>query len=377
MDFQMNEETSLLRTTAEKFLRDKCPLSVAKEIMKNNRGFSESLWKKMAELGWLGFVYDEKYGGMGGSFFDLFVLFCEIGKALLPSPIFCSSVMSGFLIDEGGSNEQKTNFLPSITSGKRIFTVGYLDQKGKCDINSPGVRATRGKSGDYVIDGTAILVPYAHLADTVLVYASFFPAQGKSEPTIFAIDCQTEGIRRASQCTLSGESASALIFQHVTAPPDVTIGLSGSGTDTFQRVLPKATVLKCGEMLGGLERVLHMTVGYVKERYQFGRPLGSLQVVQHYCADMATYLETSRLISQQAAFLMNEGLSCRKEISMAKAWCNEAYRKTTWIAHQLHGGIGFTEEHDLHLYYKHAKECELEFDNSWYHRAIVAEEMGI
>ena len=130
-------------------------------------------------------------------------------------------------------------------------------------------------------------------------------------------------------------------------------------------------------MLGGLERVLEMTIAYVKERHQFGRPLGSLQAVQHNLADMATYLETTRLITYQAASLLSEGIACDKEIAMAKAWSSDAYKKCTWTGHQLHGAIGFTEEHDLHLYYKHAKQSELSFGSSWFHRAKVAEEMGI
>jgi alkylation response protein AidB-like acyl-CoA dehydrogenase len=120
-----------------------------------------------------------------------------------------------------------------------------------------------------------------------------------------------------------------------------------------------------------------MTLDYAKERTQFGRPLGNFQVVQHYCVDMATYVETARVISYQAAFLVSEGLPCEKEVAMAKAWCTEAYKKATWIAHEVHGGIGFTEEYDLHLYYKHAKACEWVLGDSWFHRSTVADEMGL
>jgi alkylation response protein AidB-like acyl-CoA dehydrogenase len=107
-----------------------------------------------------------------------------------------------------------------------------------------------------------------------------------------------------------------------------------------------------------------MTVDYVKQRVQFGRPLGALQVVQHYCADISTFADTSRMIAYQAASFIDAGLPCAKEVAMAKAWCSDAYKKSTQIAHQLHGGIGFTEEHDLHLYYKHAKVSELDFGDS-------------
>ena len=125
-----------------------------------------------------------------------------------------------------------------------------------------------------------------------------------------------------------------------------------------------------------MERVVDMTVKHLKERNQFGKPLGVLQAVQHFCADMASYLETSRLIARQAAFFLSENISSDKEVSMAKAWISDAYKKTTWIAQQLHGGIGFTEEYDLHLYYKHAKASELAFEESWFHRSKVADQPG-
>ena len=145
----------------------------------------------------------------------------------------------------------------------------------------------------------------------------------------------------------------------------------------MEKIIPKLIALKCAEMVGGLSKVVDMTVDYVKQRVQFWKPLGVLQVVQHYCADMTTFLDTARLIAYQAASLISAGLPCAKEVAMAKAWCGDAYKKSTQIAHQLHGGIGFTEEHDLHLYYKHAKVSELEFGDSWVQRQKVADAMGI
>jgi alkylation response protein AidB-like acyl-CoA dehydrogenase len=142
-------------------------------------------------------------------------------------------------------------------------------------------------------------------------------------------------------------------------------------------IWPKATVLKCAEMLGGMERVVEMTVAHVKERHQFGRPLGALQAVHHACFEMATCLETTRLVTTQAAWLLSQGLPAAKELAMAKAWCNDAYKKCAAIGHQLHGAIGFTEEHDMHLYSQHAKASEMTFGTSWHHRSRVADELGI
>jgi alkylation response protein AidB-like acyl-CoA dehydrogenase len=168
-----------------------------------------------------------------------------------------------------------------------------------------------------------------------------------------------------------------VVYENVNVSAKNVIGSIGKGATYLNKIIPQATILKCGEMLGGLERVVEMTVEYVKQRQQFGKPIGSFQVIQHYCVDMATYLETTRLITYQAASLLSEDIPCPKEIAMAKAWCSDAYKKSTWIAHQIHGGIGFTEEHDLHLFYKHAKSLELEFGDSQIHRKKVAEEMGL
>jgi len=364
-----------LRDSAARFLKDNCPSSFVKEIIKEDMGFSKSIWKQMAELGWLGLIYDEKYGGTGSPLFDLLILFEEIGKALLPSPFFCSAVMSGLVINETGDSKLKDEYLPLIIQGEKILTIGLMDEKGRYDFDDTDLEAKETADG-YVINGTRILVPYAHVADAVIVCAKV-KGSGDTGPTLFKIDSQAPGQDKIPLDTLTGEKNYAVVFEDVRLSSDGVIGAIGEGAAYLNKALPKAIIIKCGEMLGGLERVVDMTVAYMKERNQFGHPLGSLQVVQHYCADMATYLEATRLITYQAATLADEGIPSDKEIAMAKAWCSDAYKKCTWIGHQLHGGIGFTDEHDLHLYYKHAKESELAFGDSWFHRSKVAQEMGI
>jgi alkylation response protein AidB-like acyl-CoA dehydrogenase len=376
MDFSLDEETILLRNSAGQYLRENCPTSFVKKVVKEQTGFSRSMWKELADLGWLGLIYDERYGGIGGKFFDLFILFEEIGKVLLPSPFFCSAILSGLIINEAGDAKQKDEYLPPIIHGEKIFTMALLDEQGRYDFNSPKLEAKETKDGGYVIDGTRILVPYAHVADAILVLAEL---RGSSAggPTIFRVDGQADGQKIVPLYVFTEEKTFAVIYEKVEVPPGNVIGALGKGNIYLNKIFPRAVILKCGEMLGGLERVIEMTVAYVKERHQFDQPLGSLQVVQHYCADMATFLETTRLITYQAASLLSEGIPCKKEVSMAKAWCSDVYKKCTWIGHQLHGGIGFIEEHDLHLYYKHAKVSELSFEDSWFHRSKVAEEMGI
>ncbi len=376
MDFDLNEETVLMKDSAERFLQEKCPSSLVREFIKDEAGYSKDIWKEMAELGWLGFIHKEKYGGFEGSFFDLFILFEQIGKVLLPSPFFCSAVLSGLIIDEAGNEKQKDAYLRPIIEGEKIFTTALLDENGRYDANDPKIEAVETRDNAYVVNGTRLLVPYAHVADGIIICANAKDSKAGG-PTLFIIERNADGQEKTPLDTLGVERTFAVNFKNVNTPAESVIGTPGNGEVYLNKILPKATLLKCGEMLGGLGRVVGMTVEYVKQRHQFDRPLGSLQVIQHYCADMATDLESARLITYQAASLLSEGIPCAKEIAMAKAWSNDAYKKATWTAQQIHGGMGFTEEYDLHLFYKHAKASELAFESSWFHRSKVAEAMGI
>jgi alkylation response protein AidB-like acyl-CoA dehydrogenase len=376
MEFSLSEETTMLKESAERFLRENCPASLVKALNKDESGFSETLWKKMAELGWLGLIYGEQYGGLDGSFFDWYMLFEEMGKVLFPSPFFCSAVLSALIIREAGDQKTKEEFLPSIIRGERIWTTALLGEQGRLDQEDPQIKAQKGPNNSYRLSGTRLLVPYAQVADEIIVCARIRGKEAQG-PTLFRINGKAEGLEKIWLNTLTEEKTYALILNQVKVSADHIIGEVGKGHYYLKRVFPWAVALKCGEMVGGLERVVDMTVKYVKDRHQFGKPLGSLQAVQHFCTDMATYLETSRWISRQAAYFLNEGIPGEKEVAMAKAWVSDAYKKTTWIAQQLHGGIGFTEEYDLHLYYKHAKASELAFEGSWFHRSTVADHLGL
>lgn len=377
MDFSMSEETRMLKNNAEKFMKEKCPSSAVRNILKQEKGFSEHVWKEMADLGWLGLIHKDKYGGSNGDFFDLFVLFEEMGKAVVPSPFFCSAVFAGLLIDEAGEEKLKTAYLPAIIGGGKILTVALRNEEGHYDYTSPALEAEVTGDGSYRLRGTRLLVPYAHVAEEIVVCAKVVNGSRESGPTLFLTKAKAQGVECTLLKTIPHEKQFAVTYADSRVSAEDVIGLGGKGTEYVEKIMPKLIALKCGEMVGGLSKVVDMTVEYVKQRVQFGRPLGALQVVHHYCADMTTLLDTARLVAYQAASLISAGLPCAKEAAMAKAWCSDGYKKATQIAHQLHGGIGFTEEHDLHLYYKQAKSSELEFGDSWVHRQKVADAMGL
>lgn len=375
MDFSLKEETILLKDSAERYLKEKFPSTILRNTLKDEKGFPRNVWKDMADMGWLGLIFDEKYGGSSGSIFDLVILFQEMGRFLLPSPFFCSIILSGLLIQEAGEEKLKEEYLPALIKGEKILTLALLDENGRYDYEKPRIKAQGSAKESYLINGARNCVPFANVAHEILICAD--TGEGRSSATIFRVGAGTSGQEIIPLEAVTGGKLFAIVYKDAMVSAGNVLGELGAGSKYLNKIVPKATLLKCGEMLGGLERILEMTVDYAKQRRQFGRPIGSLQIIQHYCVDMSTYLETSKLITYQAASMMLEGTPCSKEISMAKAWCSEAYKKATWTAHQIHGAIGFSEEHDLQLFYKHAKAAELELGDSRVHRKKIADEMGI
>lgn len=376
MEFGFTPEQDMLRKSFSEFLAKECAPDASREIAESDMGYSPDLWKKIADLGWLGLVYDEKYGGSEGAFIELFILFEELGKVLFPSPLFTSAALSGLLIQEAGTEGQKEALLPSLIDGTKICTLSLHDEQGRPDADSPKAKAAENRDGSCSLSGTRLFVPYAHIADSIVLCADLLGSEAGG-PTLFRVPGDADGILREPLDTITAGKTFALGLADTRVPGENIIGSVGKGADYLNAIMPKVIALKCGEMVGGLQRTVDMTVSYVKERHQFGRPLGSLQAVQHFCVDMQTHLETSRLISYQAASLISVGAPCEKEVAMAKAWCSDAYKKSTWIAHQIHGGIGFTDEYELHRFYKHAKEAELAFGDSWLHRSRIADSLGI
>jgi alkylation response protein AidB-like acyl-CoA dehydrogenase len=376
MEFDLNKEQKMLQKSVRDFLSAKCTSENRRQWLSDPEGFSRKFYADMVELGWTGLPYTDAYGGMDGTFFELFLVVEEIGRWLVPGPFLTSAALSGMLIDLAGSREQKSEYLPAIIEGDRIFTVANLDEHGGRGETGAGVQAEAVRQGTHALTGTCLLVPFGHVADTILVWAELHD-EDQPKPTVYLVDRTSAGITISSLDTFSPEKASAVRFEGAEVPEKNILGAAGRGLEYRERLLPKALVLKCAEMIGGLRQVLDMTVAYARERCQFGRPLGTLQIVQHYCADMAANLETARLLACQAASLIDQGVDCTKEAAMAQAWCSDVCRQSCLSAHQIFGAYGFTEECDLHLYTKHAKASELTFGHSWFHRSKVADTLGI
>jgi alkylation response protein AidB-like acyl-CoA dehydrogenase len=374
MDFSLSEEQKMFKDSAETFLSKEWTFELLREINKEEKGYSIDHWKKIAELGWMGMLIDECYGGMGCGFMYLCPILEEMGRALFPSPFLASAIMGASILSEAASEEMKEKLLAPVASGDAIVTlaVGETGDNWSRDM----IATTAEKSGgSYVLRGTKLFVPFAHVSDYIICCV-----KDKSSPdnnaTLFLVDAKAQGVECIPIPTFSIDRYSKVVFDNVAVSEENVIGKIGGGWDVIEKIMPRVVVSRCMEIVGGLQKVLEMTVQYVKDREQFGVPIGSFQIIQHYLSEMAVDVETSKFIAYQAAWRVNENLSCRKEVSMAKAWSGAAYQRVTALALQAHGAMGFTEEYDLHFYYKQAKSLQLMYGGGAYHRRIVASEMG-
>ena len=332
------------------------------------------MWEKLAGLGWLGLVFPEEYGGEGLGFVDLSILLEEMGRALLPGPYFSTVVMAGTAIAESGSDEQKREYLGGIARGQVIATLALTELSGRWDAR--GVEARAERSGDgFVIRGTKLYVPNAHVSDYIVVAVR--TGDGERDISLFVVPRGAEGLSETTLRTIASDKQSELVFEGVMVPESALLGEIDAGWDTIQKTLAWGAVGKCAEMLGSAQQVLDMTVGYAKQRIQFGRAIGSFQAIQHYAADMATDVEGCRHITYQAAWGLGEGLEAGREVAMAKAWVSDAYQRVCALGHQSHGAIGFTREHDMQLYSRRAKAAELMFGDADFHLETVASAMGL
>ena len=377
MDIGLSEEQEILKASARDFLATECPKKLVKELDESDKGYSPELWRKMAELGWMGLVFPEEYDGGGGTFRDLVVLLEEMGYNILPGPFFSTIVLGGLPILKAGSEEQKKKFLSRIARGELILTMALTEPSASYDASAIAVKASP-RNSEYSINGTKLFVTDANVADYLLCVArTKETANPEAGITIFVVDAKTPGIKCTLLETLARDKQNEVVFDNVNVAKENIVGGLDQGWPVIQDTLEKAAVAKCAEMVGGAQAALEMAVNYAKERIQFNRPIGTFQAVQHYCANMVTDVDGARYITYKAAWKLSEGLPATKSVAMAKAWVGDAYQRVTILGQQVFGAIGFTMDHDMHLYYRRARAGAIAFGNSNFHREVVAKELGL
>ncbi len=373
MDFGFSPEQEMFRETARKFLAEESPSTFVRKMMDDPAGITPGLWQKLAELGWLGLIYPEEYGGAGGSFVDLTVILEEMGRVVFPGPYFSTLLLGGLAILEGGSEVQKKAWLPRIAGGEARVTLAWTEPNGRRDAEGITLTAKRDRDA-FVLTGTKLFVPDAHTADA-LVVAARTASDPEAGVTLFLVPRESPGVTVTLLPTMDQtRKLCEVTFSVTRMPAEALLGEAGRGWRILQRVIDRATVGLCAEMCGGAQKVLEMCTEYAKVRSAFGKPIGAYQAVKHKCADMLLLTENAKSITYYAAWAVSEDApEDSLAASMAKAYTSDACRKVAQDGIQIHGGIGFTWEHDLHLYFKRAKSSEVTFGDATYHRERVAQ----
>ncbi len=364
MDLSLSEEQTLIRDSARDFLENECPEEHVRAMEEDEAGYSPDLWKKMAELGWQGLMIPEEHGGSGFSYLDLCVLVEEFGRALVPGPFIPNATCAAWLV-VAGSDAQKAKYLPGIASGTAIHTYAVTEETGRWDRG--GYTLTAAADGDgYVLNGTKLFVPDANVADYLHVIAN--TPDGRLANFIIARD--QAGVEVNLLKTIASDKQAEVVLNNVSVSAGDVMPVD---SETSMRGRNIAVNLENAYLVGLAQKDFEIAVNYAKERVQFGRPIGSFQAIQHKAADMVTDVDGMRFITYKAAWATSENEpSQHMDTSMAKAWCSEASRRVVAHGQQIHGGIGFTKDYIIQLYFRRQKRAELFWGDADFHREQVA-----
>jgi len=362
LDFALNEQQEMIQSLARDFLADEYTDNVLKAAVTEDE-YNAELWQKIAAINLTGLGIPEEYGGFG-DFLDLVVVLEEMGRVCFISPFFSSVVLGASTILEAGSEEQKQQYLPAIAKGQYIVTLAITEESDICIPEAITVKAVQ-QGSDYVINGRKLFVTDAQASDYLICAARTEDSEDTERGiTLFILDINTNGLSIKPLQTISGDKMGEVVFNNVSVGDDSIMGEKGNGWSYLEKVLQKANATRCAEIVGLSRQALNLALEYAKERIAFGHPIGAFQSIQHRCADMLIDTDGARFITYQAAWKINEGLPAARGAAVAKAWVSQASRRVMKSAHQVHGAIGFSEDHILHYYTKKARVAETGFGDT-------------
>ncbi len=369
MDLKFSDEQRMLRETTRDLCATHCGPDVVRRMENDPLGVPAELWRHMCEMGLPGILVPQELGGLGLSLLDCAVICEELGRALAPGPFFPSAVVSVLALCRGGGHE---DLLRAIGSGERIVVPAWLEPDGGFGPAGVQLGAKRVKGG-YRLQGVKRHVPCAAAAQQLLVLAR----SGKADEAIdlFIVDTQAPGVVLEQQKTMAADTQYRVSFDGVRVPEAQRVGAPQSGWRTWHETMLEGIILAAAFAAGGAERALEITVQYSKEREQFGKPLGAFQALAHYMADASPVVEGAKLLVHEAAWAHANGRGITRIAPMAKLFACKAFRDVTAIAQQIHGGIGFTLEYDIQLFYRRAKHLQLNWWDSRYLEQLVAAEV--
>ena len=370
----LNDEQEMLSKTAHDFIRERAPAARIRTFRDSNDdvGFSRELWHEMAELGWLGLQIPEPYDGLGLGFFDLAVVLEQSGRELMPEPFVSTLLLGTQALLLGGSEEQKKALLPGVAAGETLIAVGYEEAGSRGRAYKPATVAKKSRDG-FELTGEKLQVLDAHLADRIIVSA----ATSDTGYTLFLIDPTHKGVTVTRQSRIDGLNAAIVRLERVPAKSDAVVGELDAGALLLEAIFDRASVGLAAQMLGASEQAFADTIDYIKEREQFGVPIGSFQALQHRAVSVYTDIALTRSAVLAAARAIDESPEDVPRLaSLAKAMASETFMRAAKEAIQMHGGIGVTDAHDIGFYMKRAQATYMTFGMPSQHRQRWAELHG-
>jgi alkylation response protein AidB-like acyl-CoA dehydrogenase len=371
MDFSFTSDQTLLKNSARAFLDEHCKAAAVRLTWDDPRGESETMWKEMAQLGWLGLSLPETYGGSGLGMVETAILLDELGRAAYPGPFWPTALVAA-AIGEAGTEAQKKRWLSAIATGDARATTAFLDADLDWNPEATATRADKTASG-WTLSGLKRYIAWSHVADVMLV-----PARTPDGLALFLVSPSASGISAMPVETMDpGTRWANLTLDRVPVAASDVLAAPGAAGPLLERLLLRGAVGAAAEMLGASRRCLDLAVDYAKVREQFGQPIGSFQAIRHKCAEMLLEVENSHSAVYYATWALDAGADdAPVAASIAKSYLADASRKVCGEAIQVHGGIGFTWEYDLHLYFKRAKALEAQYGDAEYHRELIVRRVG-
>lgn len=349
MDMQLNETQEMLRASAREFLAESCPTKKVREMRALPEGFSRDLWREMGGLGWLGLALPESAGGSDMPFLDLCLLIEELGRACVPSP-FVEAVAGAAMLLGSAKSAAAKEVLGAAVMGEMLVVPAFTgsdDEEGNHHL--PVVRR---EGGSLVVNGCIGFVPYAAAASHLLCLArSADPTEGAF---LLLVPTSEKGVEVRPLHSWRDERPCHVTLNSLSVPEDALVACGDEADKLVRRALERMDIARCYDVCGALSWVMDDTVSYAKDRKQFGQPIGSFQVLQHYCADMHVMLEGLKMGAAHAAWRLSQELEASHDVAVACAYAHMVIPKYLGIAHQIHGAMGVTIEHDLQLYSTHA-----------------------
>ncbi|MSQ22632.1 MAG: acyl-CoA dehydrogenase [Dehalococcoidia bacterium] len=371
MDILLNEEEEMLKKSAREFLEAECPPSLARDMEKDPLGYPPELWKKLADLGWLGLALPEKYDGQGLPLTHLGIILGEVGRAIVPVPLH-STMTAALTIAKHGTEAQRQETLPGVSRGATILTWAFTERDPRYVPESIQMQAVaRGDS--YILNGSKMFVDNFNVAQKCLVPCRTAPpSSGKSGISLFLVDTSSAGISHTPLVTMAKDKQSKVNFSNVRIPRASLVGKLNEGWTIVEHMLDLGTALLCAQMEGCARKDTEMATDYAKHRIAFGRPIGAFQSVQHMCADMLMWVDGTQLLTYEALWRIDQGLPASIEVSQAKAFGNEKCEAAVRYCQMIHGGIGFIMEFNQNLWFRRVSAWTMRLGTTYDHRGRVA-----